>query len=112
MNRVISARVTLTGKQRRYLRGLGHALAPVVQVGKGGVDDGVVHAVDAALTQHELIKVKLGPEAPEGRDAVAEALSTRTRSEVAQILGRTILLYRRHPKEPKIVLPRASADSQ
>jgi RNA-binding protein len=98
--------VTVTGKQRRHLRGLGHGLDPVVQLGKGGLDDGVVSAVDAALTQHELIKIKLGSETPEDRHEVAEQLAERTRSSVAQVLGRTILLYRRHPKEPKIVLPK------
>jgi RNA-binding protein len=96
----------LTGKQRRFLRGLGHNLSPVVQLGKDGLDDGVVRAVDAALTQHELIKVKLGSETPEDRHDVASELSERTESAVAQVLGRTILLYRKHPKEPRIVLPK------
>jgi RNA-binding protein len=99
--------VELTGKQRRFLRGLGHSLHALVQLGKGGIDEGVLRALDAALEQHELVKVRLGAEAPEGRDEAAEALAERTRSAVAQVLGRTILLYRRHPKEPKIVLPRA-----
>lgn len=98
--------MTVSGKQRRYLRGLGHGLDPVVQLGKGGVDDGVVGAVDAALSQHELIKVRVGSEAPEDRYQVAEQLAERTRSSVAQVLGRTILLYRKHPKQPKIVLPK------
>ena len=53
----------LTGKQRRYLRGLGHELKVVVQVGKGGIDDGVIAAVDQALTDHELIKLKVGDNA-------------------------------------------------
>ena len=96
----------LTGKQRRYLRGLGHALEPVVQLGKGGVDDGVVSAVSQALQQHELIKVRVGTEAPEDRHEAADQLAARTDSAVAQVLGRTILLYRRRPKEPKIQLPK------
>ena len=96
----------LTGKQRRYLRSLGHSLEPVVQVGKGGVDDGLLDAVRAALLQHELIKVRVGTEAPEERHHVAEALAAGTDSAVAQVLGRTILLYRRRAKQPKIVLPK------
>lgn len=96
----------LTGKQRRYLRSLGHSLEPVVQVGKGGVDEGLLDAVRAALLQHELIKVRVGTEAPEERHDVAEALATGTSSAVAQVLGRTILLYRRRAKQPKIVLPK------
>jgi RNA-binding protein len=96
----------LTGKQRRYLRGLGHNLRPVVQLGRGGLDEGVVKALDTALEQHELVKVKLGGEAMEDRHEMADLLAEQTQSAVAQVLGGTILLYRRHPKEPKIVLPK------
>jgi len=96
----------LTGKQKRHLRGLGHALEPVVLLGKNGVNDGVIGAVDTALEQHELVKVRIGTECPTDRHAVAEALAPPTHAEVAQVLGRTVLLYRRHPKEPKIVLPK------
>jgi RNA-binding protein len=96
----------LTGKQRRHLRSLGHPLEPVVQIGKNGITDGVIAAVDEALEQHELVKVRIGTECPEDRHEVAERLGPATKSEVAQLLGRTILVYRRHPKEPKIKLPK------
>ena len=96
----------LTGKQKRFLRGLGHSLTSVVQMGKGGLDDGVVRAVNAALLQHELVKVKMGSETPEDRHDVAAALADRTGGSIAQVLGRTILIYKRHPKEPKLVLPK------
>lgn len=95
----------LTGKQRRHLRALGHHLDPVVQLGKAGLTDGVVAAVDAALERHELVKVRLGTECPDELDDVADSLSEKLRAALAQTLGRTILLYRRHPKEPKIKLP-------
>ncbi|NUP05343.1 MAG: ribosome assembly RNA-binding protein YhbY [Polyangiaceae bacterium] len=95
----------LSGKQRRHLRSLGHTLEPVVQLGKDGIDEGVIAAVDTALTQHELIKVRVGTEAPEERHDAAEQLASETKSAVAQVLGRTILLYRKHPKKPKIKLP-------
>ena len=101
---------TLTGKQRRYLRGLGHGLDPVVQIGKQGLTDSVVAAVDDALGQHELVKVRIGTEAPEDRHEIAERLGPTLKAEVAQVLGRTVLLYRRHPKEPKIRLPKEGAD--
>ncbi len=99
------ALVELNGKQKRFLRGLGHSLSAVVQMGKGGLDDGVVRAVNAALEQHELVKVKLGPETPEDRHEVATALADRTGGSIAQVLGRTILIYKRHPKKPTLVLP-------
>jgi RNA-binding protein len=97
--------MSLTGKQRRHLRGLGHALDPVVQIGKDGVTDGVVAALGTALDTHELVKVKIGQTAPDGRHDAAAALATQTGSELVQVLGRSILLYRRHPEEPRIVLP-------
>jgi len=99
----------LTGKQRRYLRGLGHELKVVVQVGKGGIDDGVIAAVDQALTDHELIKLKVGDNANLDRHDAATDLAKRTNSEVAQVLGYTVLLYRPDPEDPKITLPRVKA---
>jgi RNA-binding protein len=96
---------TLNGKQRRHLRGLGHALEPVVQVGKEGVSDAVTEACSVALERHELIKVKLGQSAPEDRHEAANELAARTDSELVQVLGRAILLYRKHPEDPRIVLP-------
>lgn len=98
--------MALTGNQRRHLRALGHSLDPVIQVGKHGITPAVMRATDEALETHELVKVKVLAECPDDRDAVAEALSAATRSEVAQALGRTMLLYRRHPKKPKVELPK------
>lgn len=95
----------LTGKQRRHLRALAHPLKPLVQVGKGGIDDGLVSAVDQALADHELIKVKVGENATQDRHEVAEELAQKTRSEVAQVLGNIVVLYRPDPDEPAIELP-------
>lgn len=97
----------LTGKQRRHLRALGHELKTVVQIGKDGIDDGLIAAVDRALLDHELVKVKVGESAGLDRHEAAEALARQTRSEVAQVLGNIVLLYRPHPDEPQITLPGA-----
>ena len=96
----------LTGKQRRHLRALGHHLDPVVQIGHEGVNDAVVRETDAQLNAHELIKVKVGESSPHQRHEAAEMLAARTQAQVAQILGRTALLYRRRKDEPKITLPK------
>lgn len=95
----------LTGKQARYLRGLGHHLKPVVMVGKDEVNDAVVAATEEALDAHELIKVKLQEGCLSDRQDVAEGLAAATDSAIAQVLGGTILLYRQG-KEPVIKLPR------
>jgi RNA-binding protein len=97
--------MTLTGKQKRHLRALGHHLDPIVQLGKQGLTDGAKEAVNVALTAHELVKVRLGTECPDELSAVASRLGPELSAEVAQLLGRTLLLYRRHPKEPKLKLP-------
>ncbi len=94
----------LSGKQRRALRALGHHLQPVVQVGHAGVTEAVLAALEQALHDHELVKVRISENAPEPRAAVATALGTATASEVAQLLGRTVLLYRARPEKPKILL--------
>jgi RNA-binding protein len=94
----------LTGKQRRYLRALGHHLAPVMQIGHEGLSDAVVAEANAQLEAHELIKVKVGESSPVSRHDAASALADKTNSAVAQVLGRTFLLYRRS-HDPHLTLP-------
>jgi RNA-binding protein len=97
---------TLSGKAARYLRGLGHHLDPVIQIGKDGITDGLVAATRAALLAHELVKVKVLAEAPVDRKLAGQELADRAGAALAQTLGRTLLLYKRHPHKPKIALPR------
>ncbi len=99
--------MTLTGKQKRFLRALGHELHAVVQLGKEGTTEAVIKAADVQLRAHELVKVRLGQNSPQERHEVAEALASATHSQVAQVLGKTFLLYRAHPDKPKIQLPAA-----
>ena len=96
----------LTGKQRRHLRALGHHLDAVLQIGHEGVTDAVVKQADAQLDTHELIKVKVSENAPQDRTETADALAVRCGAHVAQVLGRTALLYRRRKEKPEIVLPK------
>ena len=84
----------LTGKQTRFLRGLGHKLKPVVMVGRHHVSPEVIASVEEALNAHELIKIKLQEGCLEDRRDVAAQLAEQTHSAVAQVLGKTILLYR------------------
>ena len=94
----------VTGKQIRFLRGLGHHLKPIVMIGKEEVNEAVIAAVEEALVAHELIKIKLQEGCLSDRRDVAEELAAATDSTVAQILGKIILLYR-PSKELKIQLP-------
>ncbi len=97
--------VELTGKQRRHLRALGQRLAATVQAGHDGVTDALVAQVAAQLEALELVKVRVSENAPETRHATAEALAQRTHAHLAQVLGRTVLLYRARKEAPAIVLP-------
>lgn len=98
------AATKLTGKQSRFLRGLGHSLRPAVMIGRQEVTDATIAALDASLAAHELIKVKIQEGCLLDRNDVAAALAAATGARIAQILGKTILLYR--PAEtPVIKLP-------
>ena len=99
----------LNGKQRRYLRALAHDKKPVVQLGKEGLTPSVVAAIDVGLETHELIKVKAGSGFSDDLEDVGQLIEQKTRSTLCSVVGRTLLLYRRRPKNPKIVLPRAAA---
>jgi RNA-binding protein len=95
----------LTGKQRRHLRALGHHLDAVVQIGHEGVTDAVVAHAGEQLRRHELIKVRVLESSPLDRREASEELSARTGAALAQVLGRTFLLYKRDPEKPRIELP-------
>lgn len=94
----------LTGKQRRQLRALGHHLSVVVQVGSDGVTEGVIAAAAQALEDHELIKVKLAGDDRASRLEAVDALAKGTEAEIAQTLGKTVLLWKKRKKKSKIAL--------
>jgi RNA-binding protein len=94
----------LTGKQVRFLRGLGHHLQPVVMIGKDAISEALLASLEEALAAHELIKVKLQEGCPLDRREAATSLAEKTGAAAAQVLGKTILLYRQGEK-PKINLP-------
>ena len=98
--------VPLTGKQKSHLRALAHKLKPVVQIGHQGLTEGVLSALEVALERHELIKVKISGEAELEASDLQPEVEKATNSQVAQIIGHTLVVYRRRDQDPKIVLPR------
>ncbi|WP_243371718.1 ribosome assembly RNA-binding protein YhbY [Geotalea sp. SG265] len=94
----------LTGKQKRYLRGLGHPLKAVITIGKGDINESLIKETTEALAAHELIKVKMLDSCLVDRHEAAAELAESCNAEVAQVLGRTFLLYKRSDK-PAIELP-------
>jgi RNA-binding protein len=96
----------LTSRQSRHLRALAHDLTAIVYVGAAGVTDGVIDKTDKDLEAHELIKVKIEGDR-EVVKASAERLAAATGAELAQVIGKTAILYRRRKKKPTIQLPKA-----
>lgn len=97
----------LTSKQRAHLRGLAHALKPLVHVGKEGVTVPTIRAVRDAFNKRELLKVRVLESAPASARAVAEALAAEVEdARVVQVVGRTVTLYRPDPDAPVIRLPK------
>ncbi|RNF82570.1 ribosome assembly RNA-binding protein YhbY [Montanilutibacter psychrotolerans] len=96
----------LTSAQTRFLRGQAHDLKAMLQVGGKGITDTLVAEVDLALEHHELIKIKVGAEDREARDAMIAEIATRTNAALVQRIGHTAVLYRESREKRQIVLPR------
>jgi RNA-binding protein len=95
----------LTGRQRQYLRGLAHPLAPIVRVGKGGVTDAVIAETKKSLHSHELIKVRIEVDESAERKSLAEKLAEAADAQLAGTVGKIAILYRPRDEEPEIKLP-------
>lgn len=95
----------LTGKQKRFLRSKAHHLNPIFQVGKGGVNENMIKQIVDALEVRELIKVSVLQNCEEDKDIVAEKLSNGTKSELVQVIGNTIVLYKESKEHKTIELP-------
>src|SRR5512142_942676 len=98
--------MALTAKQRQFLKGLAHPLAPVVRVGRGGVSDAVIEETKKSLLAHELIKVRFVAEDSTAREALAEKLAAAADAEVAGSVGKVAILYRARDEKPTIKLPK------
>jgi RNA-binding protein len=97
----------LSSRQRAHLKSLAHPLKPILQIGREGVTAAVAKTVEDAFHNRELLKVKVLEGAPDEPRAVADGLIAVVEgAHVVQVIGRTLVLYRRHPQKPEIVLPR------
>ena len=97
----------MTSKQRAYLKGLAMQMEPILQLGKSGLTPENTASVDEALAARELIKISVLQNCLEDPREMAEVLAERTRSQVVQVIGKKIVLYREGKNEKKkIVLPK------
>ena len=97
----------MTSKQRAYLKSLAMKMDPIMQLGKGSVTpENTAASVDEALAARELIKISVLQNCLDDPRQMAEVLAERTHSEVVQVIGRKIVLYREGKKDKKkIILP-------
>ena len=95
----------MTSKQRSYLMNLASTPDPVFQIGKASLTPEVTAAVEEALEARELIKLNLLKNCMDDPRQVAAMLAERTRSQVVQVIGRRIILYRESKTKKKILLP-------
>jgi RNA-binding protein len=90
----------LTPKQRQFLKGLAHSLAPIVRVGKSGLTDAVIVETKKALASHELIKVRIDVEEGATRRDLAARLVEATDAHLAGTIGKMAILYRQREEDP------------
>lgn len=96
-----SEKPALTNAQKKFLRKLGHSINPVVYIGKEGLTETVVAAVDEALRSHELIKVKIINTDRISKHEAAEQVPQRTDCRLVQLIGKTLLIYRKNEDKKK-----------
>ena len=95
----------MTSKQRAYLKGLAMNIEPVFQIGKSGLTPEVTEAVSEAFNTRELIKLAVLKNCMEDPVQIADMLSGRTKSQVVQVIGKKIVLYKESNDHKKINLP-------
>ena len=96
----------ITSKQRAYLRSIASTEDTIFQLGKDGVSDNFVKQLDLALEKREIIKFKVLDTAFLDIRETAEELALKTRSNLVQVIGKKIVLYRRNKDKSKIELPK------
>lgn len=97
--------MTLTGKQKRFLRSEAHHIDPIFQIGKSGINENMVEQIKDALEKRELIKVHILQNNIDDKGDLAESLSSATDSHLVQQIGSMIVLYKTSVNHKKIELP-------
>lgn len=97
----------MTSKQRAYLKGLAMNINPIFQVGKSSLTPEFVAAISEAFNTKELIKIAVPKNCFDDPNEIAQVVAERTHSQVVQVIGKKIVLYKPDKKNPKIELPKA-----
>jgi RNA-binding protein len=96
--------MSLSTRQKKHLRGLTHALQPVVTVADKGLTDNVMAEIESALDHHELVKIKLRTDR-ETRARLIDEIALRCAAEKVHVIGQIACYFRRNPEKPSVELP-------
>ncbi len=96
----------MTSKQRAYLKSLASTLNPIFQVGKSSLTPEYIIAIDEAFHTKELLKIAVLKNCTDDPNEIAQTIADRTHSQVVQVIGKKIVLYKPDRKNPKIILPK------
>ena len=97
--------MALTESQKKFLRGLGHQLKPVIMIGDAGLTDAVMKELLATLEHHELIKVRVRVGDRSARDAIIDQICNDATASLVTRIGNVALIYQRNDEKPGIPLP-------
>lgn len=97
--------MSLTNKQKQFLKSKAHDLKPVILLGGNGLTEGVVAEIENALNHHELIKIKVPGEDREQKVLIMDAIIRETKADKVQVIGKILVLFRQ-TEDKKIQLPR------
>ncbi len=98
----------MTSKQRAYLKGLAMNINPIFQIGKSSITPEITQAIEEAFNNNELIKISVLKNCLDDPNEIGQVIAERTRSQLVQVIGKKIVLYKPDKKNPKIVLPAAN----
>ena len=96
----------MTSKQRAYLKSLASSLEPIFQIGKGSLAPEVTEAISEAFNKRELIKIAVLKNCFDDPNEIAATVAERTKSQVVQVIGKKIVLYKESKDHKKIELPK------
>ena len=96
----------MTSKQRAYLKGLAMTMDPIFQVGKSSLTPENTEAIGEAFNTRELIKIAVLKNCMDDPREIAEMVAGRTQSEVVQVIGKKIVLYKENKDNKKIIMPK------
>ncbi|MBQ8327372.1 MAG: ribosome assembly RNA-binding protein YhbY [Lachnospiraceae bacterium] len=95
----------MTSKQRSYLKSLASNLEPIFQIGKSSVTPEIIEAISETFNNKELVKLNVLKNCLDDPKEIAQVIGERTRSQVVQVIGRKIVLYKENKDHKKIILP-------